>query len=125
VNAEREHQLDNRLHSRGIVLVSSGPSSFELRSKLTRASRVPCRGESGRRLVWQQQRDVEQSGQGKQAPCRARSSTTSVSSELPPTIAIQRTAVSGLLARGSRLLSHVAIRNEAPIGPMMMPARRV
>jgi hypothetical protein len=55
----------------------------------------------------------------------ARSSTTSVSSELPPTIAIQRTAVSGLLARGSRLLSHVAIRNEAPIGPMMMPARRV
>ena len=53
----------------------------------------------------------------------ARSKMTRVSIDPPATMATQRTAVSGPLARGSTLLSTVAISNEAAIGPRKMPKR--
>jgi hypothetical protein len=68
VDAESEHQLNNRLHSAGVVLLAGDSRSGKLISELTRVPGPARDREPSRRLVLEEERNVEQGGEGEETP---------------------------------------------------------
>jgi hypothetical protein len=67
VDAQREHQLDHRLHSLGVVLAAAGTGRQELLLELSRAASSSGDRKTSRRFVGKEERDVEQCCKGQEA----------------------------------------------------------
>ena len=71
VDAQREHKLDDRLHALSVVLAAARTGVDKLLLELPRTAGPARHRESSRRLVWKQERDVQQSRKRQQAAGRA------------------------------------------------------